>query len=653
MKRFLSNTRISLKVKLIIGFIAVVIITSLVTALVGVKIIGNGIIREEQDRVRTDLYSAREIYQGELKEMKDLVRLTAERFFIKEAILESDMEIMEEELVRIREEENLDVLTCTDKDGVVLFRAGNTAVHGDSQAEDDLISSVLLNMEPAASTQIIPSEELEKEGEDLVQKAYIEFIPTPNEKERPEKEETSGMVLMSAAPVMGYDNELLGVIYAWRLLNRNYEIVDKVKDTVYEGVKYKGKDIGTATIFLEDLRVSTNVQNLDGSRAIGTRVSEEVYNRVLVDGMPWIGRAFVVNDWYISAYEPIKNINEETIGILYVGLLEEKFTDLQNSTVGIFLGITLSGMILSLIVSYFLISGILKPVSRLVYASKQLAKGDLTHRVESATKDEIGELADSFNLMASSIKERDDRLKASAQQKIQESERLASIGRLAAGIAHEINNPLGAVLVYSNLLLEESKLKGPEEESLRKIVRETIRCKEIVKGLLDFARKTKPKKEPAYISSILDSVISLVEKQSLFQNISITRKFNGCMPMVMVDKSQIQQVFLNIILNAAEAMQGKGNLTVSIKLLKRGKFIEIIFADTGCGIPRDDMQKLFEPFFTTKEQSSGIGLGLAISYGIIKNHGGNIEVNSRVGKGTEFYIRLPVERNNKKKKEGI
>jgi len=452
------------------------------------------------------------------------------------------------------------------------------------------------------------------------------------------------MVIKAAAPVMGYDNELLGIIYAWRLLNRDYEIVDKVKDTVYEGVKYKGKDMGTVTIFQGDLRISTNVQNLDGSRAIGTRVSEEVYDQVLVEGMPWIGRAFVVNNWYIAAYEPIKNIKGEIIGILYVGLLEEKFTDMRNKTMGIFLGITFAGMALALIISYFLASGVLKPINRLVCASKRLANGDLTQRVNLTSKDEIGELTEAFNFMASSIKERDDQLKARTQQKIQESERLASLGQLDAGVAHEINNPLGAILVYSNLLLEESEPKDSRRENLKKIVRETTKCKEIVKGLLDFARKTEPKKEPTKINEILEKVLSLVEKQALFQNIKITKTLHPHIPMAMVDKTQIQQVFMNIILNAAEAMQGRGSLTIGTQLLEDGQSMEIGFTDTGRGIPQENMKRLFEPFFTTKEETSGIGLGLAISYGIIKNHGGNIEVKSQVGKGTTFLIRLPVEK---------
>jgi two-component system NtrC family sensor kinase len=180
---------------------------------------------------------------------------------------------------------------------------------------------------------------------------------------------------------------------------------------VYQAVKYEGKDIGTATIFQGDLRISTNVLRADGTRAIGTRVSQEVYEQVLVKGLPWIDRAFVVNNWYISAYEPIRDVKGEIIGILYVGILEEKFIDMRNRAIAMFLGIALAGMIVALIVSNFLAKGVSQPIKRLIVASHQWARGDLDYRVETTAKDEIAELTQTFNLMASSLKERDERLK--------------------------------------------------------------------------------------------------------------------------------------------------------------------------------------------------------------------------------------------------
>ncbi|GAG36809.1 unnamed protein product, partial [marine sediment metagenome] len=247
----------------------------------------------------------------------------------------------------------------------------NPAVHGDSQADDELVSRVLSRKEAVAGTVIVRKEELTKEGEDLAQQAYMKVIPTPKARQSSEAEESSAMMIKAAAPVLGGDGSLVGVLYGGKLLNRNYEIVDNVKAIVYQGVKYKGKEIGTATIFQGDLRISTNVKSEDERRAIGTRVSEEVYEQVLVNGLPWMHRAFVIDRWYIAAYEPIKDIKERIVGILCVGVLEQKFVDVRRRTILIFLGITLVGMIIALTVSSFLASGILNPLERLVLASRQ------------------------------------------------------------------------------------------------------------------------------------------------------------------------------------------------------------------------------------------------------------------------------------------
>jgi two-component system NtrC family sensor kinase len=253
-------------------------------------------------------------------------------------------------LEEIRKAESFDILTLTDNSGRVLVRTRNPSVSGDSQADDDLVSYVLSNQQVIAATVIVPKEELIKEGADLAEQACIEFIPTPKAKPTSEIRQTSGMMMKAGAPIHGYDGSLLGVLYAGKLINRNYKIVDKVKDTVYRAVKYKGKDIGTATIFQGDLRISTNVMRIDGTRAIGTRVSEQVYEQVLIKGLPWIDRAFVVNNWYIAAYEPIRDLKNDIVGILYVGILEQKFTDMRNETTAIFLSIALAGMVFALIV---------------------------------------------------------------------------------------------------------------------------------------------------------------------------------------------------------------------------------------------------------------------------------------------------------------
>ena len=634
--------KILLKTKLVTSFLAVILICGLVATFVGTRLIGTGIIRQAQDKVRIDLNSAREIYRQEGEYLKDEVRLTALRFFIKDALLKNDMTELTEELGKIREAESFDILTLTDSSGRVLVRTRNPSVSGDSQADDELVSYVLSNQQVINATVTVPADELKKEGADLAEQACIEFIPTPKAKPTLEIRQTSGMMMKASAPIHGYDGNLLGVMYAGKLINRNYKIVDKVKDTVYQAVKYKGKDIGTATIFQGDLRISTNVMRQDG-RAIGTRVSEEVYEQVLVKGLPWIDRAFVVNNWYIAAYEPIRDINDKIIGILYVGILEEKFTDMRNKTTAIFLGIAFGGMIFALIVSSFLAKGILQPIRQLIFASHQWAGGNLDYRIAVTQKDEIAELAETFNFMASSLKERDERLKEYTTQQIMKSERLATLGQLAAGVAHEINNPLGAILMYSHLALEETENEDPQRKNLEKVAAEATRCKNIVRGLLDFARQSEPNVEEADVNEILKRTLSVLQNQAQFQNITITTSLCSSLPKAMMDSGQIQQVFTNIILNAAEAIEGKGEVTIATRMAKSGQLIEIEFTDTGCGISRENLEKIFDPFFTTKEVGHGTGLGLAVSYGIIARHKGSIEVNSSPGKGTTFIVRLPLK----------
>jgi len=632
---------VSLRTKLIISFLAVIIICGLVATLVAIRLIGTGIISQAQDKVRTDLNSARHIYQDAIHEVEALLRLSAQRYYIKDALLAKNVEALKKELEVIRTRESLDVLTLTDKNGRVIVRSRNPSISGDDQAHDELVSQVLSGGKVVAATVIVPREELLKEGTDLVEQTRIKFIATPKAKPSPETEQTSAMMIKAAAPVFGYDDSLLGVLYGGNLLNRNYKIVDEIKGTVYQEVKYKGKDIGTATIFQGDLRISTNVKTEDGSRAIGTRVSQEVYEQELVRGLPWIDRAFVVNNWYISAYEPIKDVNGKIIGILYVGILEEKFMDMRKRAIAIFLGITLAGMVMALVASSFLAKGVLQPIKHLVFASQQLAKGNLEYEVKLKSKDEIGELEETFNLMASSLKERDERLKEYTQQQIMKSERLATLGQLAAGVAHEINNPLGAVLMYAHLSLEEMEAQDPRRKNLEKMVGETTRCKDIVKGLLDFARQTEPNVEESDVNEILKRTLSLLENQALFQNVRIIRAFSPSLPKVMTDSSQIQQVFTNIILNGGEAIDGEGELTVATRTAPDGEYIEIEFTDTGCGIPRENLEKIFDPFFTTKEVGRGTGLGLSVSFGIIARHRGTINVKSEPGKGTTFIVRLP------------
>ncbi len=221
------------------------------------------------------------------------------------------------------------------------------------------------------------------------------------------------------------------------------------------------------------------------------------------------------------------------------------------------------------------------------------------------------------------------------------SEKMASLGKLAAGIAHEINNPLGGILIYSSLLMEDLPEEDPRRNDLSRIVQEASRCKEIVKSLLEFARQTEPKMEPTDINRAINDGLFFLVNQALFHNIKIVKKFDPFLPLVKGNASQLKQVFMNIIVNAAEAMHGQGTLTISTTSSPDGKVVSIEFTDTGEGIPEENLTRIFDPFFTTKAVGKGTGLGLATSYGIIQDHGGSISVKSKVGEGTTFTIQLP------------
>jgi two-component system NtrC family sensor kinase len=640
-KTNLGALKMSLRIKLIISFVIVIGISGIFSTWVGYRLIHEGIIRLVQDKVRNDLNSARMIYYDNLENVKDIIRLTSVRLFVKESLMNNQVSILKREFDKIKKAEELDVLTITDQSGKVIYRSGNPDRNGESQANDTLVKYVLVNKKVIASTEIIEEEALIKEGESLAAQARIELVPTPKSRAVLENVETSGMMMKAAAPVFDDQRRLIGVIYGGILLNRKYTIVDRIKDTVYKDEVFMNKDIGTATIFQDDIRISTNVRWEDGSRAIGTRVSEEVYKQVLVKGLQWIERAFVVNNWYITAYEPIRNMNGNIIGMLYVGMLEEKFTRMRENTLLIFILITFSGIVMALFVSYLLAGGIIKPVRQLVFASEKLAEGNLDQQVEITSRNEIGELARTFNRMADSIKDRDRQLKEYAETKIMESERLATVGQLAAGVAHELNNPLGGILVYSHLILENLPDNDPNRENIEKIITQTKRSQKIIQGLLYFSRQSAPNIELNNLNKVLESALSLVEDRDLMKNIRLIKNFAIDLPLTLIDVGQIQQVFINIILNAIEAMENAGRLSISTRKSEDDRFIEVEFMDTGCGIAEQNIKKIFEPFFTTKEVGRGTGLGLAISYGIIKRHHGQIFVKSEFKVGTTFTIQLP------------
>jgi len=649
----------SLRTKLILSFSAVILVGYAVATLVGWQMISKTIISQAQEKVSLDINTAWEVFNEQSAFIKDVVRLTADRTELRRA-LRGDAGLVHRELARICAQENLDIFTLVDAEGYVVCRAANPGETGDV-VEDAIVRRVRRDKRPVVSPQVLTRERLEREGPQLAGQA--EIITADGQGTH-----TSGMVIKAAAPVFDANNELLGILYGGVLLNNSYAIVDTVKDIVYKGEKYKGHDTGTATIFLKDLRISTNVLDAEGNRAVGTRVSDEVLEQVVNRGIPWNSRAYVLNNWYRTAYQPIRDIQGRIIGMLYVGMLEAPYVDLKKRVLYNFLTIGLVSVLLLGVFAVYMAMHVSTPIHQLVAATERIAGGELGVRVPVARSDEIGQLAASFNQMSEkllqathSIQSFARRLKEKVQEKTSElektqanlvqAEKLASLGKLAAGIAHEINNPLTSILINSHLVAEQLQDKQEFQENLDLIISETTRCSSIVRGLLEFSRQTEPQKECLNVNRLIEQTLSLLEKQLVLQNVHIARSLASDLPNVMVDANKLKQVFTNIILNAVDAMPAGGTLTIHTAKNHDGGQVEITFSDTGVGMDRQILNRVFDPFFSTKG-IKGTGLGLAVSYGIVQQHNGAIGLESSPGKGTTATVRLPgFCRNGKEIKE--
>ena len=647
----------SLRRKLVLSFLAVIVIGGILTLLVGTRLEHRTIISLAEAKVRHDLSSAWMVYNEKLGSIRDVVGLSAVQEFLGVALRTGRLDGLAARLDGVRRQFGLDILTLTDGRGRVVVRSRRPDVAGDDQSGDPFVIRALRG-QPAAGTAIVSHDELLKEGPELAERAHFTFVPTPMAADRPEDHEENGMMLKASAPVMNGEAKPLGVLYGGLLFSRNYDLVDRVKEIVFKGEKYKGHDIGTATLFQGDLRIATNVMDDQGNRAVGTRVSREVNEVVLRQGRSYLGRAFVVTAWYITAYEPIRDIEGRTVGMLYVGMLERPYIDLRNRVMATFAGLAGLCTIFLLGLQAYIARRITRPLGVMVEATDRIARGDLDHRLPEEGRDEIGHLAHSFNRMTEDlhdaredltqwgrtlerrVEDRTQELRETQGQLIQ-SEKLASLGKMAAGVAHEINNPLTSILLNTYLLLEDCGETDEERESLTLIADEASRAAQIVAGLLDFARQTPAQEVRADVNDIIERTVQLHEMQASVRNIRIEKVLDRSLPPVDLDKNKIQQVFSNLIMNAREAMPEGGTLGVASRLSGDGTFLEIVFSDTGVGIPKDNIPKLFDPFFTTK--SFGTGLGLAVSYGIIRQRGGTIDVQSEVGRGSVFTVRLPLE----------
>jgi len=638
----------STRSKLIGSFLVVSFLVGVVSLFIGGQLLYKSVLNEATNRVGLDLNAAREIYQSRIKAIQCPLTITSLEPAFCAALKKREISELIPRLETVARRAELDFVGIVRKEGETLCGVGKSSLRCKAVEITNPIAELVFDRKvPVSGTVVLSKEFLSAESPELADRARIGLLSTPRAAPRAEKEETSGMALAVAAPVFEED-DLIGVIYGGLLLNRNQAIVDTVRDTVFKHEIYKGRNIGTATIFFNDLRISTNVLTPDGKRAIGTRVSKEVKEHVLTKGKRWTDRAFVVNDWYITAYEPIEDIFGKRVGMLYVGVLEAKYADIRKKALSVFVLITVAGMALAIGLGYILANKIMNPVHQLIKASQQVSEGSLAPEIGPISKDEEMRIVqNTFKDMVASM----GRRRAEAENRLLQSERQASVGRLAAGVAHEINNPLTGVLTYTHMLLRRKDIGNDIRSDLQTIAESTERVRKIVKGLLDFSRQTKLDPEPTEINRLVSSAISLMENQALVKGVSITFNPGKNLPMLTLDRSQFQSVLLNIIINALDATEPGGIINIytatGLSASDTGqKGVEITIADTGSGISPDNLDKLFDPFFTTKEVGQGTGLGLSVSYGIVQRHRGTIRVQSELGKGSTFFIWIPIEEDS-------
>jgi two-component system NtrC family sensor kinase len=639
--------------KLIASFLGVSFLVGAVSLIVGGQLLYNAFLNEATNRIRLDLNSAREIYRNRIRGIEVALNTTTLGFGFRSALTQQGASELVNRLRRLTQQAELDFAGIVAPTGTTFCRIGPHALPTEKhQVPNPIANLALKDRKPVAGTVILSKEFLWTEDPQLTEQATIRLLPTPRAAPRAEEDETSGMALAAAIPVFE-GTKLLGVLYGGVLLNRNFSIVDQVRDTVFQHEIYKDRNIGTATIFFNDIRVSTNVLTPSGKRAIGTRVSEEVKRHVLDEGEKWTGRAFVVSDWYITAYEPIEDIFGERVGMLYVGIVEARYADIRKKALSVFIALTIAGILLAIGLGYFLEDKIMRPVHRLIKASSEVSYGNFRPDIGPVSKSEIGVLQETFKEMLTSLQERDRRIKAESEIKLVRSEKQASIGRLAAGVAHEINNPLTGVLTFTHMLLKRKDIKDDIRSDLRAIAQQTERVRSIVKNLLDFSRQTELNPEPTDINRVVSTAVLLMRNQALVKGVSLQFKPEEGIPPLTLDADQMQSVLLNLLLNALDATKRGDSIKITTSIGTSGngasmQGVKIKVKDTGCGIPPENLDKLFDPFFTTKEVGQGTGLGLAVSYGIVQRHGGNIRVRSKVSRGSTFTVWLPIEEQHGK-----
>jgi len=641
--------------KLTVASVLPLVLILFLVALAASFLMNASIVDQTLKQIRNDLKAARVILEQEQLRINEAVRFTAQSLTLIGALQTGDREALKELLRQTREQARLDILDIVGPGGEMLLQPGDNTV-----SDFTTLVTSSLSKGPVQGIAVLSEEQLELESPELARRARIYRSSGGNH-----PLEKRGMFLIAAVPLYNQAGDAIGSLYGGLMLNNNLHLVDRINELVYDKDEYAGISVGSATIFLGNLRIATTIRLENGERAIGTHISPQVAEAVFLRREIWHDRALVVNNWYLTAYEPINDIKGEVVGALYVGMLEMPFIALKKRAFGTLFGLTLLGCLLGSLLAGWFARDLSKPILALAKSAERIASGEREMSLPKAGNDEIGHLTAAFGDMTRALRKSDHELQElnreleekvarrtsqleekslqliETQEKLLRQEKLAAIGSLATGVAHEINNPAAIIRGNVEILQMSLAADASEREEAAEIMKQVERISRITQNLLNFSREQNIKPQPVDLPALLDEILEQLSHQVEISEITVSTHFAADLPAVEGDYERLQQVFTNILLNAAQAMEGKGTLHLSGSV--HDDWIQIRIADSGPGMDKAIQKKIFNPFFTTK--NTGTGLGLSVSYGIVRAHGGLISVSSPEGHGAVFQVDLPLRQS--------
>ncbi len=644
--------RLELSKRIFLNFVVVIAGFCILGALIGASLINRNILNEAQRRVRLNLRSGWSVIHGEINQIGLFVSTLGPGRRVANAYGAPGSQAARADLEAARQNIGFDFLSLTDAGGRVILRTLEPYNAGDYLPNDAFVRDALKG-KTTSGLAILSPQQLRTEGGNLEERAFMAFEPTAKAKRRAKTAESAGMAIIAAAPVRDATGDIIGALYAGVLLNRNHALVDKIRSMVFEDEKYNGRHVGTVTIFQWDTRIATNVTLASGNRAIGTRVSEEVYDKVLENSLSWYDRAFVVNDWYISAYDPIHDISGNVIGILYVGVLEKKYDDMKRGLWKLYGGFSAAAAIFLLAAGFFFSRRLAGSLGQLAKAADLIARGKPGKKVaEPVHDDEILDLTRTFNTMAESLRDREEKLiKANTQlERINTSLQRLNTNYLdmLGFVSHELKNTLG--VIYTSARTLDTGMVGtlsePQATLVRNISKSIGAAVSMTRSYLDLARLESGEMRLALTGTDIskDIVTPILEelKQSIAEKgITIENALPEILP-IKADPMLLQIVYRNLISNAIKYGRRQGKIRIGF--IREEKKFRFEVWNEGNGLSPDKTAQLFGKFVRFNQgtdTSRSAGLGLFITKEIITKHGGKIWVESEEGSWINFLFTLP------------